>query len=211
MITLESAIANAKKIIPGKPVAVLLTFFCSLTATVSVAQNAKDTNDGLFHDDLLEHFVGKWSVSSVAHGKFFEQGDLEARWVMNHQYLRIQLQGVEIVPRLGIPIEVVYFVGYNHNAKRYVVHELSAFGGDHPNGGFCYARRDGNALTLAHKFAASADTVMVQRFTWKPDSVSWRMVSHLEISGKAQEPFLDLKAIPAAPATPKKPSEKSGE
>ncbi|HEY5749449.1 MAG TPA: hypothetical protein VIU12_25450 [Chryseolinea sp.] len=220
MIILKSKIAGVKKITLKEQVArsstavvpFLLIFFCCLIASASLAQNTKDTTDGLFQDDLLEHFVGQWNVSSIAHGKIFKQTDLDATWVMNHQYLRIHLQGTEIVPWLGIPIEVLYFIGYNHHAKRYIVHELTVLGGDQPNGGFCYADRDGNELKLVHKFPAPADTAIVQRFTWEPASGSWRMVSRLEISGKEEEPFLDLKAIPATlPTTKKEPLNKSGE
>lgn len=220
MNILRSKIARTKQITfkehvarsSGKVVPFLLIFFCSLVTPASVAQNKNDTTGGQFRDDLLEHFVGKWNVSSIAHGKFFEQTDLEATWVMNHQFLRIHLQGIEVVPGLGIPIEGLYFIGYNHHAKRYVVHELNVFGGDQPNGGFCYGRRDGNELKLVYKFPATADSAIVQRFTWQPVSGSWRMVSHLEISGKEQAPFLELEATPAAlPTTKKNPSDKSGQ
>jgi hypothetical protein len=182
----------------------LLIFFWLITVSAAHAQNTKDPAEGQFHDDLLDHFVGKWNVSAVAHGKIFEQTDLESAWVMNHQYVRIHLQGTEIVPWLGIPIEVLYFIGYNHKAKRYVVHEVSVFGGDQPDEGFNYASREGNELKLVRKFFAAPDTTIVQRFTWEPTSGSWHMVSRLAIEGKEQEPFLDQLAVPAMLPSAKK-------
>ncbi|SHG70621.1 hypothetical protein SAMN04488109_1489 [Chryseolinea serpens] len=220
MISLKSKIDSVKEIIPRKYTArdsravvpFLSILFCSFIASASLAQNVKDTTEGLFHDDLLEHFVGKWNVSSIAHGKIFEQTDIEATWVMNHRYLRIHLQGTEVVPRLGSPMEALYFIGYNHHAKRYIIHDLNVFGGDQPNGGFCHGQRDGNELKMVYKFAATADSAIVQRFTWQPASGSWRMVSRLEILGKEQAPFLELEATPAAlPTTKKNPSDKSGQ
>jgi hypothetical protein len=217
---LRPKITQAKKVVfkehvalrSGTIVSFLLIFFCSLVTSASLAQNAKDAGDGQFQDDLLEHFVGKWNVSSLAHGKIFEQTTIEATWVMNHRYLRIHLQGTDVVPRLGSPMEVMYFIGYNHHAKRYIIHDLNVFGGDQPNGGFCHGQRDGNELKMVYKFAATADSAIVQRFTWQPVSGSWRMVSHLEISGKEQAPFLELEATPAtSPTTKKNPSDKSGQ
>jgi len=199
-------------ILTSKSVASLrLIFFYVLIASAAFAQNAKDSTDGRFHDDLLEHFIGQWNVSGTAHGKFFEHMNLEAEWIVNHQYFRMHMQGTEIVPWLGIPMEVFCFIGYNHSSNHYVVHEISVFGGDEPTEGFCHAYRTGNELKLVHKFLATADTAIVQRFTWQPASGSWRMASRMEILGKEGEPFLDLQAIPATlPSTKKKPSNKSG-
>ncbi|SHG70636.1 hypothetical protein SAMN04488109_1490 [Chryseolinea serpens] len=205
MIILSAKMARVKNI--------TLLFVCSLIASVSLAQNDKDPADGLFHDDLLDHFVGQWTVSGTAHGKFFDHMKLDAEWIVNHQYFRIHMQGTEIVPWLGIPMEVWTYTGYNHKAKHYVVHEISVFGADDPNEGFCHAYRTGNELKVIHKFVTTADTVIVQRLIWEPAPGSWHMESRMEISGKEGEPFLDLRAVPmvtTSPTAKKKQPIKSG-
>src|SRR5258706_4513004 len=85
------------------------------------AQNSKDTIDGRFHDDLLNHLVGKWNVTAIAHGSMFTS-DLDADWVLNHQYLLIHLKSHEIIPWWHVKMEYYEYIGYNHYQKRYTIH-----------------------------------------------------------------------------------------
>jgi hypothetical protein len=78
----------------------LMTTFIS---SLIVAQNAEDTTDGRFHDDLLNHLVGDWTVSGTAHGVSFQNLNLKAEWIMNHQYLQIHEKGTDTIPWLKMP------------------------------------------------------------------------------------------------------------
>jgi hypothetical protein len=84
------------KIIIMKQLSVLLIAAFSLLSTF--AQNAEDTTGGRFHDELLNHLVGKWTVSGVAHGEAFKNMTLEAEWIINHQYLQIHEKGTDTIP-----------------------------------------------------------------------------------------------------------------
>ena len=84
--------------------AILLTFI----AATSFAQNAENTTDGRFHDDLLNQLVGKWDVTSIAHGSPFT-AVFEAAWVMNHQYLHIHFKSHEIIPWFHVQMEFEEF------------------------------------------------------------------------------------------------------
>lgn len=44
-------------------------FLSALISIVVFAQNAKDTADRRFHDDLSDHLVGEWDVKSVAQSR----------------------------------------------------------------------------------------------------------------------------------------------
>ena len=179
-------------------VALLYFFFCMNGA---FSQNPEDTTDGLFHDDLLNHLVGKWDVSGVVRGNPFTW-NMEAQWVMNHQYLRIDQKSREIVPWLNVRYEGVYFIGYNHSSKRYVVHEMSVKGdGDQTELPY-YAYRSGNQLKLVEKWGPGSDTLTVQRFTWEPASGSWHIEGGLVIAGKKELPMSDMKLV-AAKSSPK--------
>lgn len=161
----------------------------------SLAQNAEDTTDGKFHDDLLNHFVGIWNVSGVVHGMQFQNLKLEATWTMNHQYLQIHEKGTDTVPFINMPWEAMFIIGYNHNTRRYVFYEFSVRGIDGPWEGFSYASRTGNELKASS--VISPEEKIIQRFTWQPSSGSWHLETMLEKAGKEGEPYPDLNAVSA--------------
>ncbi len=182
---------------------IILTGLMTFIATPSFAQSAEDTTDGRFHDDLLNHLVGKWNVTSMAHGSPFTAA-VEVDWVMNHQYLHIHFKSHEIVPWFHVPMEFEEFIGYNHNSKRYVVHGMSIEGDEDPSEGFLYGYRTGNEFKTVAKFGS--DSLIVQRFSWqtayrqlnRPDS--WNIKSVWVIAGKEGEPFLEMQLVAAKPA-----------
>ena len=112
MIIGKSKMADFKKFSYKKYYRSILKVLTSITMIIyigtyyipSFAQNAEDTTDGRFHDDLLNNLVGKWDVTAIAHGEKFTL-NLEAEWVMNHQYLHIHFKSHEVVPWLKVPFE----------------------------------------------------------------------------------------------------------
>lgn len=172
------------------------TYFLIIAAfitTAAFAQNTEDTADGRFHDDLLNHLVGKWNVTATAHDEKFTL-HLEADWVMNHQYLHIHFKSHEVVPWLKVPFEGEFFFGYNQENKRYTVHEMTVHGDDGPYEGFCYAYKTGNEFKLMKKHAGS-DDITVQRFTWEPQSKSWDINMDVLVNGKEGESLVDMKLV----------------
>lgn len=176
----------------SKTATVIILFL--MLAPCSFAQTASDATDKRFHDDLLDHMVGKWDVSATVHGQKFTL-EREAEWVMNHQYLRIYEKSREVVPWLRVPFERTIFVGYNHHSKRYVVYELTSHGADVPHQpeGLYYADRTGNELKMV--VTKGSEVVAIMRFTWEPASESWYFQGRRLIDGKEQEPNVDQKAI----------------
>src|SRR4051794_18743525 len=77
---------------------------CLLMSFNSFAQTREDTTDWRFHDDLLNHLVGKWNVTGITYGEPNKE-TLEADWVMDHQYLRIHEKSKEIIPEINGPFE----------------------------------------------------------------------------------------------------------
>src|SRR4051812_14048252 len=102
MIIIKSKMADFKKfihkkycrIIPKVFSSIMTIILCTLISSNSFAQSKEDTTDWRFHDDLLNHLVGKWNISGVVYGKANKES-LEAEWVMDHQYLCIHEKGKE--------------------------------------------------------------------------------------------------------------------
>ena len=169
-------------------VVVVLTAFIASSAFAQAAGKKK------FQDDLLDHFVGKWDAIHIGHGSKFTS-QYKGEWVINHQFFHFYSKTNEVVPWLGVPMEYEYFIGYNHPAKRYVVHGMNAFGSDDYEG-FCYASRNGNELTMVQK-GTDSTKVVVQRYTFDPTSNSWLIQSRKRISGKEGEVFVEIKLTAA--------------
>lgn len=170
----------------------LLTAFSITTA--SFAQTKEDTTDDRFHDDLLDHLVGKWHDTAVAHGSTFTS-EIDASWVLNHQYLLIHLKSNEVVPWWGVQMEYYEYIGYNHYKQRYTIHGMSIEGDEDLSEGFSYGYRNGNDFKNIAKFGA--DTNIVQHLIWQPESNIWLIQSRPEINGKEGELFLDMKLTAA--------------
>ena len=164
-------------------------------AVMSVCSFAQtDTSHHQFHDDLLDHLVGIWNDTAVAHGSTFTS-KVDVQWVLNHQYLLIHLTSNEIVPWWGVAMEYYQYIGYNHYRQHYTIHGMSIEGDEDFSEGFCYGYRNGNTFKIVAK--AGADRNVVQYFTWKPETNSWNIRSIEEIDGKEGEIFLDMKLTKA--------------
>src|SRR4030095_1388820 len=148
----------------------------------SVGQNNREPADGRFYDDLLDPLVGKWTITSVAHG-FSSTAVLEAEWVLNHQFLHYRLKSNEDIPWIRMPMQIECYISYNHNSKHYVILGMSVFGVDEFEG-FCYGYRSGNDLKLIQKANNEADPTNIQRYTWEPESNSWTFQSRPIVDGK---------------------------
>ena len=162
----------------------------------SFAQNAADTADRRFYDDPLDNLVGEWKVTSVAHGSSFS-ADIDAKWILNHQYLLIHLKSDEIIPWWGVEMEYYAYIGYNHRQNRYTVHGMSIEGDEDLSEGFMYGHRDGNTFKTIAKFGV--DTNIVQHFIWRPATKSCNIQSRNEIAGKESDVFLDMKLMGKEP------------
>lgn len=180
---------------------IILIAFSALITSPIFAQNAKDTTNGSFQDDFLDHLVGKWNITSVAHG-FSSTATLEAEWVLNHQYLHYRLKSNEVIPWIKMQMEIDCFISYNYSSKRYVVLGMSVFGVDDFEG-FSYGSRNGNELKVVQKGTNEADpkNISIQRYTWEPTSNSWTIQSRWAIAGKEGELFLDMKLVAAKPSS----------
>ncbi len=165
----------------------------TLVSSSVVAQDANDTLNPTFQDDLLDHLVGNWKVTSVAHG-FSSTAIINAEWVYNHQHLRLHFRGNDTIPWIGMPMEFDNFIGFNKNESRYVIHGISVFGVNDDEG-FWYGYRNGNELKIVAKpsITSTSHAMVVQRLKWDPESNTWLIESRQSANGKEGDVFLEMK------------------
>src|SRR5882724_6505554 len=106
-------------------------YFLLVTTVIpflTFSQNVKDTTDQRFHDDLLDHLVGRWNVTGVVYGT---QAKLifQAEWILNHQFLRVYEKSEGNIPGTNFPFETFLFIGYDNYTKRYIPQLVSMWGG----------------------------------------------------------------------------------
>jgi hypothetical protein len=184
--------------IPGKVSAIAFIMLSASLGLAAPAQVARDAAEIRFDDDLLDHFVGSWTVDIVAYGQKFT-ANREVEWVLNHQFLRFHEKTREAVPWLKVPMERIIYIGYNHRTHRYVVHEMNVHGADIPSEpeGFSYAYRKGDALIFEHK--NGSELVATGRWTWDAASGTWLNQASRVIAGKEQVPHVVQTATAAKP------------
>jgi hypothetical protein len=158
----------------------------------ALAQEAKDSTDRKFHEELLNHFVGKWKLTGVVNGEPANV-TLEGNWVMNHQWLLINEKGSNIIPGMNTPYEGAFYIGYSESRHRYVRYLMNIFGADDPGNQVFTGMRMGNEIRLVSKDAGGLEHI--EQFVWEPGSESWHIISKTKKNGKEAVPYLDMKAI----------------
>lgn len=77
-----------------------------------------------FRDSLLDGLAGTWNMSGNVRGKPARYR-LSAEWVLNHQFLRVDMRDVTDPPAY----QATVYIGYDNTSQRYVAHWLDTFGG----------------------------------------------------------------------------------
>jgi len=123
---------------------------------------------GVLQDDLLDKMVGEWRLT----GKFEEQPvnhSVEARWVLNHQFVEIHEKDLNPVKGDDVPYEARVYVGYTASSHRYVAHWLDVFGDGSPTLG--YGKRIGSALEFDFAYPGQD---WLTTFRWNAADNTWQ-------------------------------------
>ena len=72
---------------------VLLTCLGSADVGRLQAQEPLDGRNRSFRDELLDNLTGDWKLTRKIRGQTVENS-VQAEWVLNHQFLRVQMKDV---------------------------------------------------------------------------------------------------------------------
>lgn len=149
-------------------------FFITLFNGSSVAQSEKSD---IFKDELLDNLVGDWKLTRKIQGETAEN-TVKAEWVLNHQFLRIDMKGV----KKPAEYEATIYIGYDKVSERYVAHWIDVFGA-----------RFSEALGYGQKVNADSirfifeypDGPFHNTFTWNSKTKTWQfLMQQKDRSGK---------------------------
>ena len=169
-----------------------IIFACLLLSQLAPAQTKPEPLDGVnrpFHDDLLDHLVGRWKVTGVVVGQKREM-DLTAEWALNHQFLFLDEKDTTTVP--GKPgYEAHIYVGYDNASERYVLHWIDIFGGRFSET-LGYGTRAGDSINFVFEYP---DGPFHNTFTWNPENKSWRFFLEQKDEDGKWKTFADQTAV----------------
>lgn len=145
--------------------------FClSLLATRLGAQQPEPPLDGphrLFQDSLLDRLTGAWSMSGAVRGRSATltfSGD----WVLNHQFLKLEMRDVKVPPAY----QAAVYIGYDNASERYVAHWLDNFGGRFSET-LGFGQRAGTAIAFVFEYP---DGPFHTTFTLDPRAGTWAVL-----------------------------------
>jgi hypothetical protein len=156
--------------------AALLLFFPLL----ALAQQPQPT----FHDELLDHLQGKWVMTGTIMGRPITH-DIDAQWVLNHQYLCFKETSREKKPS-GEPVyDAAAYFGWDQPSSRNVGIWLDVWGG-FSKATVGYAARKDDEMHFHFKDDKGGDFHTV--FTYDRKSDTWKLNMDSEENGQLK-PF----------------------
>jgi hypothetical protein len=160
-------------------------------AFVPDVTNAQEMSDRTFKDHLLDNLVGEWKLLRRIQGRVTENV-VKADWVLNHQFLRVQMRDIANPPAY----EATVFIGYDKIQDRYVVHWLDVFGGGSSQT-IGHGSRNGNSLKFLFAYP---EHPFVNTFTWNPETKTWSFLMQQKNPDKSWTVFAEDNLSRIAPA-----------
>ena len=99
-------------------------------------------------DPLLDSLAGRWNVTRDIRGKQ-EKNTLDVEWVLLHQFLQLHMKDLATPPKY----EAIVLIGYDPDARRYVIHWCDAWGGKYALTG--HGSRSGDSIEFVFDDAES--------------------------------------------------------
>jgi len=141
-----------------------------------------------WRDDLVDHLAGTWKLEGQVMGREAHH-DVQAEWVLHHQFLRIHERTTATAPASEERYEATWFLGYDTVSERYVLHLLDVFGGRYSET-LGYGTREGNAIRLVFEYP---DGPFHTTYRWSPEKETWQWLLEQKDKNGKWTPFADLK------------------
>jgi hypothetical protein len=143
-----------------------------------------------WHDDLVDHMTGLWKMEGSVMGRDAHH-QVQAEWVLNHQFLRIYEKTSAEAPVDEHKYEATWFLGYDPVSERYVLHLLDVFGARFSET-LGYGTRDGDAIRFVFEYP---DGPFHTSFRWTRETNSWQWLMEQKNKEGKWTNFADLKLV----------------
>lgn len=145
-----------------------------------------------WQDGLVDHLSGTWKVEGQVMGRDAHH-EIQADWVLNHQFLRIHEKTAANAPKTEQPYEAIWFLGYDPVSEKYVLHLMDMFGARFSET-LGWGWPEGNQIKFVFEYP---DGPFHTTFRWNQESGTWQWL--MEQKGKDGKfaSFADLKLTKA--------------
>jgi hypothetical protein len=141
---------------------------------------------------LLDHLAGNWVLQGKIDGKQTVH-DVEAHWILRHEYLQLHEISREKTAEHGPAYEAIILISWDPKAEQYSCLWLdSTAGGALSSGVTCRAKRAAQSIPFI--FTISPSESIHTTFTHLRSSDSWRWTIDNESNGKWDR-FADVQLL----------------
>lgn len=123
----------------------------------------------VFQDPLLDHMAGSWKLTGTIVGRKANH-QVDAEWVLNHQFLRIHEKENATSDGSSVPYEAIVMVGYDNASERYVAHWMDVGGGRYSET-LGYGTRVGDEIRFVFEYP---DGPFHTAFRWDAKTQQWQ-------------------------------------
>lgn len=164
-------------------------FFVASLVLVLLSASARQT---AFQDPLLDHLIGKWILQGTIGGSATTH-DIEADWVLGHEYVRLHELSREKDAKGQAAYEAIVFIGWDQRSGQYACLWLDSTGGGGLTGqAIGHAKRGGEEIALL--FKAGDGSLFHTTFAYAKSTDTWEWRMDGEEKGKLQ-PFARVKLM----------------
>ena len=117
--------------------------------------------------------------------------EVQAEWVLNHQFLRLHEETAADAPKTEHPYEALWFLSYDQVSERYVLHLMDIFGARYSET-LGYGTREGNQIRFVFEYP---DGPFHTTFVWNPEKDTWEWLMEQKDKNGKWTPFADLKLM----------------
>ncbi len=146
----------------------------------------------VWQDSLVDHLAGAWKLEGTVMGNNAHH-DVQADWVLNHQFLRIQEKTSANAPAAEHAYDSIWYLGYDSISERYVLHLMDVFGGRFSET-LGYGTRDGNQIRFVFEYP---DGPFHNTYRWNVAENSWQWLMEQKDKNGKWVLFANLKLTKA--------------
>jgi len=147
---------------------IFVSCFAGMTSRSFAQSEPLDGRNRIFSDELLDNLVGNWKLTRKIRGQTVEN-TVKAEWVLNHQFLRLEMKDATTPPAF----EANIYIGYDNMSERYVVHWIDVFGGRFSETLGYGTKPDKNSIKFVFEYP---DAPFHNTFTWNSETKTWRFL-----------------------------------
>jgi hypothetical protein len=145
-----------------------------------------------WQEGLVKYLAGSWKLEGKVMGNNAHH-DVQADWVLNRQFLRIQEKTAANAPATERRYDSIWYLGYDSISERYVLHLMDTFGARFSET-LGYGTLDGNQIRFVFEYP---DGPFHNTYRWNADENSWQWLMEQKDKGGKWVPFANLKLIRA--------------